>query len=351
MNIISLPHKVLDYACPINGLEDQYEWKTGKGLPGFFLMDLSNIGFTYIQHKLAPAPRMITWGNGVGKSQFEFLADIIGYRWQCHEGGSFNSAWQEVLMHLHDQTPVVIGLLDMYHLPYFSKFYHRFHIPYHFVQVVGFDEISNSALIQDNSLPSIQSIPLIDLKAAWNVSLPGQGKPYSYHLFEFSEHLATPQEIAIRGLPKSAEIYLRRQNSRQGSLGIQKASHDINNWIKDLTPQQFKASLEFLATFTCSVVPNPPQALLPYPLGYEDSHQATRDRFAQELERLAEQCHQPIWNQAAKHFRASGVKVGELTEITVQTLQVHEKAFSQAGSLLEEIRQLEVQAFELLLNE
>ncbi|MBA4385081.1 MAG: hypothetical protein C0410_10125 [Anaerolinea sp.] len=351
MTIISLPHKVLDYACPINGLEDQYEWKTGTRLPGFFLMDLSNIGFTYIRHKLAPAPRMITWGNGVGKAQYQFLADIIGYHWECHEGGGFNSAWQGVLTLIQKGTPVIIGVLDMFHLPYFEKFYHRFHIPYHFVQVIGFDEVSNVVLVQDNSLAKIQSIPISDLRAAWNVSVPGQSKPFTYYVFNFSDQITPLQEIAMKGLPKSAEIYLHGENSRQGSLGILKAGQDIINWREELSPQQFKASLEFLATFTCSVVPNPPQALLTYPLGYKDSHQAIRDRFAGELEQMAQEYDQPHWQKAAKFFLSSGEKIGILTDIAVQTLQGDEQAFSQADPLLKEIHQLEVQAFQCLLTD
>jgi hypothetical protein len=350
MASIALPHKVLDYTCPINGLEDQYEWKTGTRLPGFFLMDLSNIGFTYIRHKLAPAPRMIGWGNGVGKAQYDFLADLIGYRWICHEGGGFSTAWQAVLAQVCNGIPVMIGLLDMYHLPYFRKFYHRFHIPQHFVQVIGFDDSLNAAIIQDNSMADPQRVPMCDLQAAWNVSMPGQGKPFTYYVFEFGKQLATPQQIAMLGLPKSAAIYLYSTNSRQGSPGMQKASRDVANWKKELTPQQYKASLEFLATFTCSVVPNPPQALLPYPLGYVDSHQAIRDRFAGELAQLAEQYTQPHWKQAAQGFLASGEKIGQLTDITVQTLLGDEQAFTQAGPLLEEIHHLEVQAFQCLLD-
>jgi hypothetical protein len=80
MNPIELPHKVLDYSCPINGLEDQYEWKTGKRLPGYCLMDLATIGFTYIKQKNAPAPRMVFWGRGMGKPLFNFLADVMKFK-------------------------------------------------------------------------------------------------------------------------------------------------------------------------------------------------------------------------------------------------------------------------------
>ena len=96
MDITHLTHKVLDYSCPINALEDQYEWQTGTRLPGFFLMDVSTIGFQYIKQKLAPSPCMVFWGNGMGKPIHRFLGDLIGYPWKMQEGGSFKQAWHTV---------------------------------------------------------------------------------------------------------------------------------------------------------------------------------------------------------------------------------------------------------------
>ena len=350
MQTIELPHKVLDYSCPINGLEDQYEWKTGTRLPGYFLMDLSTIGFLYIRNKLAPVPRMLFWGSGMGKAQHEFLAEIIGYRWAYHEGGTFKNAWQNVLAQVHQGQPVIFGLLDMYHLPYFEKFYHRVHIPQHFLQVIGFDGARDAAIVLDNSLPEPQFVPLRDLQSAWNVNVPGQGKPFTCYVLTFGDQIATPQEIAVKGLKKRAQVYLNPPNSRLGCLAMEKAARDIPNWPTDLSEPQFKACLESLATFTCSVVPNLPQALLPFPLGYEDAHQACRDRFAAELTEMAEHCHQPHWLDAANGFSASGVKIGELTDMAVQTLQGKRQAFKQAGALLMEIQQLETKAFHYLAN-
>jgi hypothetical protein len=81
MKLIQLPHKTGEYTCPVNGIEDQYEWKTGTRMPDQILMLLSMYGFSYIQQKRAPAPRMVFWGAGAGRPQHEFLADVIGYQW------------------------------------------------------------------------------------------------------------------------------------------------------------------------------------------------------------------------------------------------------------------------------
>ena len=349
MNIDQLPHKVLDYSCPINALEDQYEWHTGMRLPGFFLMDVSTIGFLYIKQKLAPAPRMVFWGTGMGKPIHTFLSEIIGYQWEAHEGSSFQQAWQTVANQLQLGKTVIIGLLDMYHLPYFEKFYHRIHIPQHFVHVVGIDEQTDSVLVLDNSLPDKQSVPLSDLQKAWNVSVPGQGKPYTYYLPDFSNEIASPQQITEKALKKCAHNFFNPPNSRLGRKALQKICAEIPHWAEELSEKQFKASLESLVTFTCSVVPNLPQAMLPFPLPYQDPHQACRDRFAKELSVLADEIQQPQWKQAATTFAKSGIKIADLTDLTVQTLlQGNASLFAQAAPLFNEIHRLETEAFSAL---
>lgn len=349
MLIKDLPHKVLDYACPISGLEDQYEWKTGNRLPGYFLMDLSNIGFLYLRQKRAPAPRMVLWGDGMGKAQHQFLAEIVGYQWTMQEGKAFSTAWKSALKSLHEGTPVILGLLDMYHLPYYEKFYHRFHIPQHFVLLVGFDENTEEALVLDNSLPEIQRVPLSDLKPAWNVHNPGQGRPNTFYTLNFYQEIADLETIVHKGLKKRAGCFLSPPTGFMGIRGLEKAQKDCLSWFTDLTPGQLKNSLEFLATFTCSVVPNLPQALLPYPLGYEDAHHAVRDRFSADIKRFAETYQQTQWTQAAELLRQSGDRIGELTQTAVRILKGEHGLKDTLPDLFGQIRTLEEKAWRLLL--
>lgn len=354
MITIGLPHKVADYACPINGFEDQYEWKTGRRLPGYFLMDLSSIGFIYIRQKRAPAPRMVFWGNGMGRAQHEFLSDLIGYRYTCQEGKSFKTAWQTAKSSLAEGTPVIIGLLDMYHLPYYPKFYHRVHIPQHFVLLVGYDESREVALVQDNGLSEIQSVPLEDLRLAWNVNNPGQGKPNTLYILHFDEKITDLPEIVENGLKKRANLFLNPSSGMMGWRGMQRAQTDFSRWADELNETQWRESLRSLATFTCSVVPNLPQRLLPYPLGYKDAHQAIRDRFAAELEGFSGVYDRPKWARAAGLLRASGEEIGALTDMAVNalledTLSGSKAAFAGASEVMGRILSLECEAFALLL--
>jgi len=348
MLFLDLPHKVLDYACPINGLEDQYEWKTGVRLPGYCLMDLGTIGFTYIKQKNAPAPRMIFWGSGMGRHLFDFLADVVGFEWTCLEGRAFSVAWKAAQNALANGTPVLLGILDMYHLPYYPKFYHRMHIPIHYVLLVGYDPQKEVALVQDTGLPGVQRLSLSDLQAALDVYVPGQGKSNTLATFKFAERPASVEAIWRTGLKKRAKIFLDPPVGFLGLKGLRKAQQEISGWQGELSQSQWTESLRSLATFTCSVVPNLPQALLPFSLGYDDPHQACRDRFAGELAAAAIEFGEARWSQAAECFRKSGENISRLTEMTVAAL-TGKNDFHGASDIMADILTMEEQAFQLLL--
>ena len=50
---------------------------------------------------------------------------------------------------LDQDIPVILFGLDMFYLPYQSKFYHRQHIPGHVVLMIGYDE--TNVYVHDNS--------------------------------------------------------------------------------------------------------------------------------------------------------------------------------------------------------
>ena len=58
MKRLELPHQTADYLCPVNGLCDVYEWKTGKRIPEELIF-YSKAGFQMISQKKAAVPKMI----------------------------------------------------------------------------------------------------------------------------------------------------------------------------------------------------------------------------------------------------------------------------------------------------
>jgi len=180
MKLITLPHKVCPYSCMINGMEDLYENKTGIRLPDYLLLFISGLlGFVYIKNKNAPTPRMVFWGSNLAKYQYGTLAEIVGFQWQMVSNRSFSFTLKRAKEYVDQDIAPLLGVLDMYHLPYYEKFYHKIHVPIHYVLMLGYDEEQKAVLVLDCDRPDVQEVSYNDLKqASLGEAWFGAGKNY-----------------------------------------------------------------------------------------------------------------------------------------------------------------------------
>ena len=349
MKLIEMPHKVCGVTCMVNGLEDLYEAETGVRLPDWLFLHLSDLlGFVYIKNKNAPTPRMVFWGANVAKYQYEALADIVGFQWQMVSDRSFPFTLQKVKTSLDQGIPAILGVLDMYHLPYYEKFYHKIHVPIHYVMMVGYDDDQQVALVQDCDRPEVLHLPYTDLEAAWNVNIPGLGKKNTFYTFEFHDRVADVESIARNGLQKRGWEMLNAPVSMLGLKGMRKLASELTAWPAELNSKQLQVCLRHLAEFTGF----PP--VLPHRLtGYNDApdnHAAGRDIFAGLLENLSDQYTEPNWADASRLFVQSGHKLEELTDEIVDVILGEGGTLKQASTILSEIADIEERAFGLLLD-
>ena len=105
MKRLELPHQLADYLCPVNGLCDIYEWKTGNRIPDDLIF-YSKVGFQLISQKRAIVPKMIFLGQGsIGKREYNCWKEFIGYRIISNEGKAFKTTLNEVKSLLKIQNP------------------------------------------------------------------------------------------------------------------------------------------------------------------------------------------------------------------------------------------------------
>ncbi|MCP4543784.1 MAG: BtrH N-terminal domain-containing protein [Chloroflexi bacterium] len=344
MKLIELPHKVCGMTCMINGLEDLYEQKTGVRLPDWLLLHTSGLlGFVYIKNKNAPTPRMVFWGMQIAKYQYEALADVVGFTWQMAENRSFPFTLKGAKKSIDQGTPALLGALDMYHLPYYEKFYHNFHIPIHHVLMVGYDDAREVVLVLDCDRAEVQVIPYTNLELAWDVTIPGMGKKNTFYTFEFNGQVADVETIARKGLRKRATEMLAPPASMFGIKGMRKLVRELPRWSEQLDAKQFDISIRHLVEYT-GFPPIPPNRLT----GYDDApdnHAGGRDVFAGLLRRLAREYDEPVWIEAATLFDQSGQVLVELTDMMVDYILGERNTLKPASELLTEIADLEERAF------
>lgn len=346
MKLIKMPHKVCGMTCMINGLEDLYEQETGTRLPDWLLLFLSGLaGFVYLKNRNAPAPRMVFWGRQVAKYQYEALADVVGFRWQMIEDRSFPYSFKRARAAIDQGVPALLGAVDMYHLPYYDKFYHNFHIPIHHVLMVGYDDAREVVLVQDCDRAEVQTIPYADLELAWDVNIPGMSKRNTFYTFEFDGHVADVESITREGLHKHAVSMLAPPVNMLGIKGMRKLARELPRWPEELDQKQLDVSLRHLAEYT-GMPPVPPGRLT----GYEapDHHTAGRDVFAGLLRELGGEYGMPAWIASAALLEQSGRTLVELTDEIVDFILEESDTVQPAAELVTRIADLEQQAYRLI---
>ncbi len=346
VKLISLPHKVCGLTCMINGLEDLYEQKTGVRPPDWLFLHLSGLlGFVYIKNMNAPAPRMVFWGMQIAKYQYAELADVVGFRWQMASNRGFPYTLQRVRKSIDEGTPAILGALDMFHLPYYGRFYHKIHVPIHHVLMVGYDDERDAALVLDCDRPEVQRVPYPDLEAAWNIDNPGLGKKNTFYTFEFRNRPAGVETIARRGLSKRAAAMLEAPVGMLGIKGMRKLARELPHWPSELGPKGLEISLRHLAEFT-GFPPVPPNRLTGY--AAPDNHRGGREVFAGLLRRLADQYAEPSWAKAAGLFDRSGQGLEKVTDAVVDFLLKKNDTLDSAADIISEIADHEERAFQII---
>lgn len=350
MKRLELPHQLADYLCPVNGLCDVYEWKTGKRIPEELIF-YSKAGFQLISQKKAIVPKMIFLGQGsIGKREYEFWKSIMGYEVIAGEGKCFRTTWKNVRELLDQDIPVILFGLDMFHLPYQSKFYHKQHIPGHVVLMIGYDEVN--AYVHDNSKTKVQIIPIVELELAWAEDYIGISKKNAY----FGIDMKTPEtdvaRIVQKGIGKNAEAYLSSPLSFMGRRGLNRFIAEFPKWADNMfTEEELKRIYLHFIEYTGSVLPELPYEISGQKSGIFNPHRASRDKFAQALVKCKDSFGTGGWEEAAVHFQKSGKIIGEIVNGFIEDVVGCSFGHSEKYiPLFEALRECEENAFRRILD-
>lgn len=321
MKRLELPHQLADYLCSVNGLCDVYEWKTGKRIPEELIF-YSKAGFQMISQKKAAVPKMIFLGQGsIGKREYEFWKGIIGYEVIAGEGKCFRTTWKNVRELLNRDIPVILFGLDMFHLPYQRKFYHRQHIPGHIVLMTGYDE--ENVYVHDNSKAEVQTIPVAELELAWAEDYIGISKKNAY----FGIDMKTPEtdmtRIVQKGIGKNAEAYLFSPLSFRGQRGLDRFIMEFPDWADIFTEEKLQRIYTHFIEYTGSVLPELPYEISGRKSGIFNPHRAARDKFAQALLKYEDSLGTCTWEGAACHFQKSGEIIEEIVDGFIEDVAGH----------------------------
>ncbi len=231
-NLLTIPHRTAHGMCPINGVRDLIQWRSGKDWSNEFVYGLGlGGGFAYLRFNSADPPRQVYWGSASPR-QHKYLAELLMADYTNLENRSFKYSWEKAKEAVDAGMPPLIGPLDMFHLHFYEEIYHQRHIPIHYLLLVGYD--SDNAYIHDTGLLDVQTLPLKELEQAWDVNVPGLGRRNRLAILNIPQEIASPRTLICRSITDEYKMMVKPPVSMVGIPAMEKVSREIANWPKEL---------------------------------------------------------------------------------------------------------------------
>lgn len=312
MKILKLPHRIVDYLCPINGLADIYEWKTGERIPDEFLF-YAGSGFMLISQRNMKPPKMINLSTlCIGKMQYDFWSEFIGYKVISKQGKNFKNTLKDIKILIDEEIPVILFGLDMFYLEYQEKFYYKQHIPGHVILMVGYDD--KYIYVHDNSKNDIQKVSVYNLELAWKEGYLNISKKNAYFGIKFKDMKRNRKEIIDKAFINMAERFLNPPVGFMGIKGIEKMIKELPKWEKEYSKETISNIYRTFMQFAASVLPELPRKLNENTLGIDNPHKGTRDRFGKSLYKYGREFNEYKWIESAKEFEVSASIIEKITD-------------------------------------
>src|SRR3989304_3412213 len=166
---LTIPHRRRLGMCPVNGIRDLVQWRSGRDWSNEFLWGLGQGGgFAYLRFNSADPPRQVYTGIATPR-QHTYLAELFNADFTEIENRAFTFSWDKARKAVDAGTPPVLGPLDMFQLHFYEDIYHTRHIPIHYVLLVGYDD--EKAYVHDTGEEDVQGVSLNELRLAWDVNV------------------------------------------------------------------------------------------------------------------------------------------------------------------------------------
>ncbi len=249
------------------------------------------------------------------------------------------------------QRSTGIELPDLFYLDYYPKFYYKTHIPIHYVLMVGYDDEMQVVYIQDCGMKDVQKLPYSELERALSIEKTTLSDKNTLCCIDFSGRMNDMRQIAIDGFQAKAHRNLNSKVGFVGIKGMRNLAKEIGSWQKQLTEDEYKASLLNIVTFT-GTVPMLPARLIGEEMEKNQiKHQALRDRFGELMIELGKRYSFGEWVLAGELFLKSGDLIQDMTDLIVDYLLGDSTGLKGLESIILDIADLEERAYGRILSE
>nr|UWI51860.1 BtrH N-terminal domain-containing protein [Clostridioides difficile] len=317
--IIEIKHHVHDYECMWNGIEDIYMNKMGESLPNDFFFLLSAFGsFCYLKTNKKELKRMVSLGDGRTKKMYEFLAPIVGFEYKHYEFKKYEQVLKKAKSEIDSGYPVVLGALDMYYLPYYEKLYHKDHIPFHYVLMVGYDDMEERIYLYDCGKTELLSISYDELCECMNCSYPGLSKANTICTVRMNSS-KNKYQIAQEALAIKRDMFLNPPKGFLGYKGFEKFIKELPQWKYELGKDDYDKILANMVMFF-GTVPTIPNAIKGIEEPDSVEFKGGFDKMSKMLKCIGTEYKNDCWVQVAEIFEESSIIIEKISNIIIDYL-------------------------------
>ncbi|MCC0738546.1 BtrH N-terminal domain-containing protein [Clostridioides sp. ZZV14-5902] len=317
--IIEIKHHSHDYECMWNGIEDIYMNKMDESLPNDFFFLLAGFGsFCYLRTNKKELKRMVALGDGRTKKMYEFLAPIVGFEYKHYEFKKYEQALKKAKSEIDSGYPVVLGALDMYYLPYYEKLYHKEHIPFHYVLMVGYDDIAERIYLYDCGRTELLSLSYDELCECMNCSYPGLSKANTICTVRMNSS-KNKYQIAQEVLAIKRDMFLNPSTGFLGYKGFEKFIKELPQWKHELEKDDYDRILANMVMLfgTVLTIPNAIKGIEePDSVEFKGGF----DKMSKMLKCIGTEYKNDCWVQVAEIFEESSIIIEKISNIIIDYL-------------------------------
>lgn len=318
-------------------------------MPSCFFMALSGLGeFSYTVQQDNPGIRMALWNIASVKKMYMHLSPVAGFKYRffgCNDN-DFNYIMDIIRENIDNGCPVMAGALDMYYLDYHKKFWHKHHIPCHYVLVAGYCGKKQCIYLYDNSLKEIQELPYNSLKLALDIKEGGYTDPCGIYCFDFQDNLPEVRELAVNGFRAKSVRMLNPDKDTYGIKAMYRLSREFGQWRKDAGREEFCQCLLNIIRYTGITIFA--DNIMPLEKRMDFPSCASRDIIAANLMETGSLYGFRTFIKAAEMFAQSGKYISIMTRILTDYLLNKEDALVQVPGIIKSIAETEETAYKLL---
>ncbi len=347
--IENFSHHKDDYECMWNGIEDIYINKTKAEIPDQFFFGMSGFGsFAYIKTNRADIKRLVSFCEGRTRQMYQFLGPIAGFNYQFIESKTPELALAKAKKEIDAGYPVVLGALDMYYLDYYEKLYHRNHIPFHYVLMVGYDDAAEEIYLFDCGRDERLALSYDNLMLAMGAQYAGLSKPNTICKIRM-EQPGSQRHIIKAALTHRAALFVKPPTSFLGVNGMRKLANELPGWEKELGRDETVKVLRQMTEFFGSV-PQTPNRLLGMDEDDDITFMCSRDKMSRLYGELGEEYKSALLKKASGLFGESGLIFENLCDAFIDYILGKRQSLGDVRNDILSIADLEYKAFSLILE-